>query len=543
MTEEQGIVAVAAEAKAAATDFPSPPGAEPKETLQQRSTFGVPLTVALLAVGVLALYWKTTLSMISIWSRSETFVHGFIVVPIFFYLLWRERRTLEAIETRPCFGALFGVAAAGMVWLLGELVSAASVSQFAMIAMIPFAVWTVLGTRVAMALGIPLGFLFFAVPFGEFLIPTLIDHTADFTVAALRASGVPVYREGNYFTIPSGNWSVVEACSGLRYLIASFMVGCLYAYLSYRSPLRRAAFIAASIVVPIVANWMRAYMIVMLGHLSNNELAVGVDHLVYGWIFFGVVMTLLFWVGGRWREDYAGADPALTLHAASAGADAVTARVRSRRAWVAATTVLLLMAPWQPMSSQLSVTGNTAPVAIVPIAGQHGWVASSEPISAWTPDISGARAEYRQTFVKEGKRVGLHIAFFRGQTQDVKAITSTNNLVSEANKFWRQAETAVVRVELGARPQDIRTAVVVNPAVRLALWQWYWVDGHDTSSSYAAKLYQSLSVLLRHGDPAAWVIVYTPTETDEAQVRATLQSFTTDMRDAIDAALTQAAAQ
>jgi exosortase len=109
-----------------------------------------------------------------------------------------------------------------------------------------------------------------------------MDRTADFTVAAIRASGVPVHREGNYFLIPSGRWSIVEACSGLRYLIASFMVGCLYAYLSYRSPVRRATFIAASIVVPIVANWLRAYMIVMHGHLPSNRIAVGDDHFISG---------------------------------------------------------------------------------------------------------------------------------------------------------------------------------------------------------------------------------------------------------------------
>ncbi len=329
----------------------------------------------------------------------------------------------------------------------------------------------------------------------------------------------------------------------MRYLIASFMVGCLYAYLSYRSPLRRAAFIAASIVVPIVANWMRAYMIVMLGHLSDNKLAVGVDHLVYGWIFFGVVMTLLFWIGGRWREDDAGVVAVSASRAVDSGAFAAGGRPRGQPAWAAAAAALVLAAPWQPMSAQLSVSGNTAPVAILPIAGQHGWVASPEPISAWRPDISGARAEYRQTFVKDGQRVGLHIAFFRGQAQDAKAITSTNDLVTESNKSWRQAEGGVARVDLGAGPQDMRTAVVASPVMRLGLWQWYWVDGHDTSSTYAAKLYQALSVLQRRGDPAAWVIVYTPTEIGETQVRATLQAFVSDMRGVIDAALTQAAAQ
>ncbi|UUZ51375.1 exosortase [Massilia sp. B-10] len=110
-------------------------------------------------------------------------------------------------------------------------------------------------------------------------------------------------RNGTHFELPTGNWSVVEACSGVRYLISSVTIGCLYAYLTYRSKLRRAVFIAASIVVPVIANGLRAYMIVMIGHTSNMALATGVDHLIYGWIFFGIVMFIMFWIGSYWRQD------------------------------------------------------------------------------------------------------------------------------------------------------------------------------------------------------------------------------------------------
>ena len=179
-----------------------------------------------------------------------------------------------------------------------------------LVAMIPLAVWAILGNRdAARAWRFRSRFLFFAVPFGEFVVPKLMDWTADFTVWAVAASGVPVFREGNNFIIPSGRWSVVEACSGVRYLIASLVVGTLYAYLTYRSLLRRVVFIGISIVVPLVANWLRAYMIVMIGHLSSNRLAVGVDHIIYGWVFFGVVMMALFWVAGYWREDLAPSAP------------------------------------------------------------------------------------------------------------------------------------------------------------------------------------------------------------------------------------------
>ena len=76
------------------------------------------------------------------------------------------------------------------------------------------------------------------------------EKTADFVVLALQATGIPVYREGLWFVIPSGQWSVVDACSGVRYLIASFMVGSLFAYLNYRSLRRRAVFVLVSILLP-----------------------------------------------------------------------------------------------------------------------------------------------------------------------------------------------------------------------------------------------------------------------------------------------------
>jgi hypothetical protein len=64
-------------------------------------------------------------------------------------------------------------------------------------------------------------------------------------------------------------------------------------------------------VVPVIANGLRAYMIVMIGHLSGMALATGVDHLIYGWLFFGLVMFIMFWIGSYWREDTAAA-PAAT---------------------------------------------------------------------------------------------------------------------------------------------------------------------------------------------------------------------------------------
>ena len=270
-----------------------------------------PLLMLLAVWGlVLVLYWPTASAMATIWWRSDTYAHGLVVPPAALWLMWRKRAQLATLAPKPTLLGLLCMLGAALLWLAGDLVSVNAVTQFAFMALIVSAVPTLLGWQVTRALLFPLLYLFLAVPVGDFMLPVLMSWTADFTVLALRWSGVPVYREGLEFIIPSGSWSVVEACSGIRFLISSITIGCLFAYLSYRGMGKRIAFVVVAIGVSILANWLRAYMIVMIGHLSSNELATGVDHLVYGWVFFGIVNLAILFIGVRWADAPAPADAA-----------------------------------------------------------------------------------------------------------------------------------------------------------------------------------------------------------------------------------------
>jgi exosortase A len=484
------------------------------------------LSVVLAAMAwVFAAYGTTTRSMIVIWSRSETFAHGFIVLPIVLYLLWRKRDEIATIVSRPFVPAIALLPVLGALWLVATRLGVDSVAQFAMVGMIPAMTWAALGTPAMRVLAFPLAFLFFAVPFGEFLIPTLMDWTADVTIGALRASGIPVYREGNFFTIPSGRWSVVEACSGLRYLIASFMVGCLFAYLSFRSAARRAIFVAASIAVPIVANWIRAYVIVMLGHVSGNRIAAGADHLVYGWVFFGVVMTALFLVGARWREDTAPRAPAPKPPVGASGLPA--------SAWRTLAVAVALTAVF-PVLAHLGARESDRAVALHAIEGSNGWNPEAGALSDWRPDVAGATAWQTQTFARDGKAVAVIVAYFDAASS-AKAVTSTNQLVRTVNRQWQQV--AAGTVELPAEARNVRSAEIVGNRQRLAVWQWYWVDGRTTASDLAAKFYQAMDALRGRSDPVAWVVLATRVDRDAPEAWQRLSAFSADMLPAIDAAL------
>ena len=500
---------------------------------------------------ILLSYFQTTWSMVSIWGRSDTFAHGFLIFPFSAYLIWSQRRRLSTVSIQPNLSALVILGGIGLGWLLATLASAQVVAQFLLIVMIPASVWVILGSRMMRELAFPLAYLLLAVPFGEALIPPLINFTADFTVGALQLTGVPVYREGSFFTIPSGNWSVVEACSGLRYLIASFTLGTLYAYLTYRSLTRRLIFIGLSIIVPVLANGVRAYLIVMTGHLSDMRLAVGIDHLIYGWVFFGIVMLLLFWIGTFWREDQSGQDrtPGSRAMDLDYSASAVPLK-KIAFATIAAITAALV---WPAYAAYLE-NGYTSDV-IAPkldIAGiPQKWGISTEEISGWRPHYSGATAQliryYRssQSSERPERTVGLIITYYRNQQQGSELINSQNLLVPEDESNdesrWRDVRHDVRTTNFGSGEQAINQNLIQSSSTKLLVWRMYWLGDEITASPYVAKLILAKNKLLRRPDDGAEIIFVTTYDQDVDEAVPMLESFGRDMMPSIKTGLGNAA--
>ena len=494
-----------------------------------------PIRAAFLAVvAILAIYASTAASIVAIWIRSETFAHGFIVIPICLWLAWRKRDALAAVEVRPWWPGLALVAAAGALWFVMSAANVLGVRQFALAFMLQAAIVTIIGLKAARVAAFPLAFLLFAVPAGEFMVPTLIDWTADFTVAAIRLSGVPVYREGNHFNIPSGQWSIVDACSGIRYIIAAVMVGTIYAAVAFRSPRRRALFLAASLLVPIVANWLRAYIIVMTGHLSDNRLATGVDHIIYGWIFFGAVMLLLFWVGSYWQER----EPA--PRSAVADPRPITTIARAPRPFYAAAAAAVAAALiWPPLEAAVDRSAPPGRPSLPAVAASDGWTSVNEPIADWKPVYIGQVAEDWQTFARGNRRVGLYLAYYRAQEFGRGLITSVNVLTTPDSWMWKLTASGNGEVAWLGAPIAVDRAELTGRRMKLEAYRLYWIDGRVTASPYEVKARQAWSKLAGRGDDAALIVFYTESSSNEGAQRL-LGEFAAAMSPAIERALAAA---
>ena len=407
------------------------------------------------------IYFATARSIVSIWNSSETFAHGYIILPISLWLIWRERGRLALLTPAPWWPALLLLAACGFGWLLASLGDVQVVRQYAFVAMIPVTAVIVLGWQMARQLTFPLLFLLFAVPFGDIFIDPLINLTANFTAAAVEMTGIPILRQGNNFSLPSGDWSVVEACSGVRYLISSVTLGCLYAYLTYRSWQRRLLFVLVSIGVPILANGLRAFMIVMIGHFSGMQLAVGVDHLIYGWLFFGLVMFLMFWIGSFWREDAPAPASQSSQPDAAVRADAGQ---RARIAGAAITTIVC-MAIWPAYAYYLEHASARQEQA--DLSGFQARWQDGAPFTRWQPYFQKPNAELARFFRKDDRQAGLTLLYYRNQRDDSELINIQNRLVSDEDPHWRRISSFTRQETLNGRSLTVREAQLQGASGKL----------------------------------------------------------------------------
>jgi exosortase A len=270
-------------------------------TKSELRRLALPLGGGILLWGLI--FHREVVAAVGQWDSSTAYNHCFLVLPIVLYMLWDRKEDLIGVCARPTWKVLpLGIPLA-VAWLAAERLGIMEGRQLIAVTFLQVLLLSILGFEFWRRMMGPLLYLYFLVPFGEFLTPRLQDVTTDFVRWGLNVLNIPAYIDGYVIQIPQGTFFIAEACAGLRFLIASIAFGCLYAILMYRSPMRRGVFMAVSIVVPIVANGFRALGIVYLGYLLGSAQAAAADHILYGWIFFSIVILILIALGLPFRQD------------------------------------------------------------------------------------------------------------------------------------------------------------------------------------------------------------------------------------------------
>jgi len=476
--------------------------------------------VALVAVAlaILALFFGDVRSMVSIWWNASTFGHCLFIPLLIAWLVQQRLPGLRQLRPVAWTPGLLWLGAGAFAWLLGAAAGVAMIRHGALIVMLQGATIALLGPAVARALLFPLFYAFFMVPFGDEIVPPLQLLTARLAMLLLDLSGVPAHLEGIFITTPTGYFEVAEACSGAKFLIAMTAYGVLVCNVCFRRWTRRILFMVGALCLSVLANGVRAYATILVAHLTTVDAAVGFDHVVYGWVFFAIIMVVVMaaaWPFFDRRPGDPWFDPA-ALQRADAG-DGPLFRVTG------GALALIVAAPlW--LAATAAVADPLPPVLAVPAV--NGWSRTADPQAyPWKPRFDGADHFVAGRYASaRGQVVDLAIATYERQDEGRELVGFAQG-AADPDSEWVWSSPAPAPAHAGGEQ-----ITAPGPVVRHVVSFYVVADGRPTGSKPAVKL-ATMQARMLGGDQRAVAILVSAEEREGQSADAAIAAFLADLGD------------
>ncbi|MFM9851801.1 MAG: exosortase A [Sphingomonadaceae bacterium] len=480
-------------------------------TLWQRHLILLGLTIS----AIIAIFFRDAADMAMIWWNASTFTHCLFIIPITGWLIWQRKGEVALLPPRHYAPGLAVVGLAAFVWLIGEAAGVALFRHVALVLMIQATTLTLLGPIVTRGLLFPLFYLSFLVPFGDELVPMLQTITAKLSMLFLALFGVPATIDGVFIKIPTGLFEVAEACSGIKFLVAMVAYGALAANVCFKSWTRRVWFMVFAVVTPVIANGLRAFGTIYVSHITkNNDFASSVDHIIYGWFFFGAVMLIVMALSWRffdrriddlWIEDVT--------------ASAAVAAKPSFLTAMATIALVLLPVGWQ---SSVAATGRIAMPNKTALPIVAGWqqVPIKQSVS-WWPRFDGADHKMLSAYQNAaGQRVELAVAVYAWQA-DHRELVGYGQGAFDPDSHWAWTEDTT------PPPNGNAVKIRTDGAAReVAIF--YVIGGEVTGSAREVKI-ETLKGRLLGGDQSGVAVVVSAEDSAKAPARAAIDAFITAM--------------
>jgi exosortase len=253
--------------------------------------------IAWFALLLLAAYGPVLDRLVRQWLSDPDMGHGLLVPFVAAYVAWGRRHELAAAPRSVNWWGLPVVIYGSLQMMIGTLGAELFLSRTAFLISLTGALLLLCGLPALRILAFPLFLLAFMIPiprviFNQIALPLqlLASQVAETVLVWL---GIPVLREGNILELASQRLNVVEACSGIRSLMSLAFLALVYAYFFDEKPWMRAALLAASVPIAILAN---AGRVAVTGILSEYDpaLAEGFFHSAEGWVIFLISLAALF---------------------------------------------------------------------------------------------------------------------------------------------------------------------------------------------------------------------------------------------------------
>jgi len=474
-------------------------------------------------------YYPILQALVRQWLASEDYSHGILIVPIALYLAWRKRDELQSVPMRPDWRALPFLLIPMAVFIVGELGAELFTTRVSLLLFVIGLVWLLYGLPVLKVLRFPLAFLFLMLPLPGFIYRNVtfpLQLAASMgSVELLQLLGVSVYREGNVIDLGFSQLQVVEACSGLRYVLPLLTLGVLFAYLGQRAWWKRIFMVFATVPIAVAANVLRVAGTGLVGLYWGSEAAEGFFHGFSGWLVFMVCVgffALLNWILLRLPGKKRAPSPSQTQ-------DEGGHTLPSRRAgWAAAiaAAVLILFTPIAvDRLGAVPPKPLERPLSSFPLEfhGLKGTQADMDP-EMW--EAVGGQSYVIINYEVPASVLSFYVAYYEYQRKGGDFIHSPRLCLPGAGWFIehnRVRETGQAQGE----PLKLNELLIQKGGMQQLVYFWYQGRDRNFTSEWAAKFYMVWDGIWRRRTDGALVRVIMPIQGGESvqDVRAFMDSF------------------
>lgn len=467
------------------------------------------------------------------WSRTD-FDYCYLIPIVVLYLIWEKWPTFASRASRPSWVGLLPVLAGVFFYLLGELGGEYLSLYLSMWFMLLGLCWTYLGWHKLKEILFPLCLILTSFPPPSFFYSKITLHmqlvSTKLGVWFLHLMDVSAFREGNVIDLGFTQLQIVQACSGLRFLIPLGILSLILVYYYKERWWKRGLILVLIFPLAILMNGLRlAALSIVTLWLRDPAVAESWIHDFMGWIMFALslgVLLCLMWVLKRLpprssKEDYA-----------SGGSDTSGPRAQapSRVAWPMIGALILML------GTHAFVQYRAATPEVVPQA--RDFAQFPEQLGSWHAqryELSQRMLErldltdyYQATYENaHGDKVDFYVAWYDSQSKG-KSIHSPETCLRGGG--WQFSTSGETRLEVpgySKSPVRVNRAVLSKPDARMLSYFWFACRGRNLINGYELKLYNFWDSLTKRRTDGALirVMIRYDQAQDQQQAKERLRSF------------------
>lgn len=467
------------------------------------------------------------------WAR-EDFNYAYMIPFVVLYLIWEQKKALLITPTRPSWTGmvpfLFGIC---LFWL-GELAGEYFTIYFSFWLLVVGVCWLEMGWTKLHKIGFALIFMLTMFPPPNFIYTKISFYlkliSSKLGVDLIRLYGMTAFREGNIIDLGFTQLQVVDACSGLRYLIPLIVLALLLAYF-FKAPLwKRAIVVLSAIPLSIATNSFRIAATGILYQAVGPEVAEGFFHGFSGWFIFMFSLGVL--LGEMWLLGKIGASKKIEKENPEVKEDGVYSGGSRGRSFGKEFTKPHTMAALAILLITLGLSQGIEFREKIPV---------QKPLDGFPLTLGkweGERQTMELRFVEEldlsdymiidymnpeGEVVNFYVAYYESQRKG-ESIHSPETCLPGSGWVFNRAGKTLLPVsyrETGRMP--VNRAFMQKGDTRQLTYYWFPQRGRILTNAYELKLYAFWDALTKQRTDGALVRVITPVypleDVDQAEER------------------------